>query len=169
MNMIRLRVVKEKMKKNFNYIILIIFFILMINLHRYIYLGGDDYIYGNFIKDGIQSFCNMHINHYIHTNGRAIMHFLVTIMLIFDRYLWIIINPLALCIFVILISKICCKEEKNFNIALLLTIMLLFFIGIDISRETIFWLDGSFNYFYPMLLLLTNIYLSSKVLNENKS
>lgn len=161
--------IKEKIKNNYGFILLFLFIGMMFYLHSFIYLGGDDYIYGTFIKDGLDVFWNKHINHYMKVNGRAIMHFLVTIMLIFDMHLWRFINPISICIFIILLSKISTKDNKNLNSAILVGIMLVAFIGIDITRETIFWLDGSFNYFYPMLLLLLNVYLSRKVINENKN
>lgn len=154
----------EYLKKNYHLILLIIFMSLMMYLHRFICLTGDDFIYGIYVKSDVATFFNKHISHYKLVNGRAIVHFLVTIMLIFDRDLWQIINPIAIAIFIVLVSKISNKNNKS----LILTIVLFSFISINITRESVFWLDGSFNYFYPMIFSLLNIYLFNKIINENK-
>ena len=159
---------KEYLKRNYHWMLLSLFVILLLYLHKFIYLAGDDFIYGIFGKDGISTFINNHINHYRVVNGRAIVHFMVTIFLLFDIHLWRIVNPILIGILIVLISKITSNTKEEFKRGVILGIILISIISIDISRETIFWLDGSFNYFYPMILFLLNIYLFKNMLDKEK-
>lgn len=159
---------KKVIRENYHWILLIMFILFMFWLHQYIYLAGDDFIYGIYAKDGISTFINNHINHYRVVNGRAIVHFMVTIFLLFDIHLWRIVNPILIGILIVLISKITSNTKEEFKRGVILGIILISIISIDISRETIFWLDGSFNYFYPMILFLLNIYLFKNMLDKEK-
>lgn len=162
---------KKKIKfieKNYEWILLIIFLGIMLYIHNFIYLGGDDYIYGSYTKGTINEFFQSHINHYRFKNGRAIVHFIVTLFLKFDVYIWRIVNPLIIASLVILISKVTYVDKDKYKKSVVLSIILISFISINISREAIFWLDGSVNYLYPMLLFLLNVYLVKKTIYEDK-
>ena len=163
------KIFKITINKKYSLIFLSVFILLMLYIHKFIYLGGDDFIYGSYVKGDITEFFNNHIYHYMFKNGRAIVHFIVTLFLIFDVYLWRIINPLTICCLIILISKLTNSDKEKYKKAITLSIMLVSFISINISREAIYWLDGSFNYLYPMVLFLLNIYLVNKSIENNKN
>lgn len=160
---------KRVFGRKYHLICLGIFILLVLYIHHFIYLGGDDFIYGSYLKGSVAEFFDNHIYHYMFKNGRAIVHFVVTLFLMFDVYLWRIINPLTICCLIILISKLTNSDKEKYKKAITLSIMLVSFISINISREAIYWLDGSFNYLYPMVLFLLNIYLVNKSIENNKN
>lgn len=155
-------------KNHWHLIVLGIFFMLMLYLHTFIYLYGDDYIYGSYWKGNWQQFFNQHIYHYLFKNGRALVHFVVTVVLIFDRYLWMFLNPITLAILIVLMAKILAGSLKQYQLGVFMGVLLVSTMGINISRETLFWLDGSFNYLYPMVLFLLNMYLTKQTIEDRR-
>jgi len=53
---------------------------------------GDDYGYYTFTANGLDNFVAKHINHYMHDNGRFIVHVLVTIFLALPKAMRRIFN-----------------------------------------------------------------------------
>lgn len=160
---------KRKFSQKSHLIFLAMFILALIYIHQLIYLGGDDFIYGSYVKGSVTDFFNKHIYHYMFKNGRAIVHFVVTLFLLFDVYLWRIINPLIIGYLIVVMCKLTTSDKDKYKKVILLLIMLFSFISINISREAIYWLDGSFNYLYPMLLCLLNIYLVKRSIQNNVS
>lgn len=163
------KIFKITINKKYSLIFLSVFILLMLYIHKFIYLGGDDFIYGSYVKGDITEFFNNHIYHYMFKNGRAIVHFIVTLFLICDVYLWRIINPIIIGCLIILISKLSSSDKNKYKKSIVLSIVLFSFISINISREAIYWLDGSFNYLYPIVIFLLNIYLVNKSIENNKN
>jgi len=127
-------------------------YIALLVLHRFIYLMGDDFFYAGFTKSA-ETFVDMHISHYAQTNGRALIHIAVSLLLIFDVYLWRFINPAVILLTLCLIDR-AAFGEKNRAGALPILIPLFFLFGAGVTRESVYWLDGSVNYLYPMALVL---------------
>lgn len=152
-------------RKYWHYIILGIYFILLIYQHGFIHMYGDDFYYGTFLKD---NFIKKHIEHYMYINGRALVHFIVTIMLFFKTKLFMIVNPLMIIGVVTLAAKLVTNNKENYKIAIALGLVLFSMLSINITRQSIFWLDGSFNYLFPMLLALATIHLLKKSIYTGK-
>ena len=139
--------------------IIIIFsaaYIILLILHRFIYLMGDDFYYGSFASGGLGDFIEMHAQHYLRVNGRALVHFIVSALLVFGVYLWRVINPAVILLTLYFIYKIAFKNQKKRGESpesLIIIILLFFLFGADVLRQGVYWLDGSVNYLYPMLMV----------------
>lgn len=166
--------IKKFIAQKANLIIMAIFAAIMIVFHQLIFLYGDDYFYGTFHLSGLFDFFKMHTGHYTEINGRAIIHLLVTFLLIFDIYIWRFINPLIILLTLYFLSKIVLfrktadSENIDFTSILIASIGLFLLIGVDIARESIYWLTGSINYLYPIFMLSWAVYIFNKSLSDGK-
>ena len=145
-----------------------VFALSLIILHRFVFLYGDDYYYGTFGSKGFANFFNMHGEHYMTVNGRAVVHFLVSLLLLFDVYIWRILNPFLILFTLYFLTKIIyARKPENiktagFTAILAVSMGLFLFIDIAVARESIYWLDGSVNYLYPVFMLSLTVYMFDK-------
>jgi len=145
-------------------------------LHQFVFLHADDFYYGLVSRGSFSDFIAFQIDHYQRLNGRAIVHVLITAILIFDLTLWRLINPLMLFGTIYFAAK-CAGlalgidsrgDRKQFQLLLISMAALFLCFPIAITRETVFWLSGAFNYLYPMLLFFAAYYIFAKSLAQNK-
>ena len=144
---------------------LILVYILNLIIQSFVSISGDDYMYGTFGKQGILK--NV-FSYYNTGNGRWLINIIDSFILRYDRYLFIIINPLMICLSILLISKIATKlGNKNCD---LLKISALLFSSLNIlmTRESIYWITGSMNYLFPACLFLLSYYLFLDIKDGNK-
>ncbi len=153
------------MKKYLPIIFAILTFIITFLANYNVYLFGDDYFYVTFSQGSINDFWNHHIEHYTLINGRAIVHFLVSIFLAIPSIWWKIFNSFMLASIVYFGSKIVSKNTFWAGLVFLLGTCS---IGISVSRQSIYWLTGSFNYVYPVFLLFTYWYSLLKYRESKK-
>ena len=59
-------------------------------------LYADDFYYGIFLHDGWRSFWHLTAEHYLTINGRALVHFVNELMLLFGTKIFVLISPLCL-------------------------------------------------------------------------
>lgn len=179
-----LRNIFKKIKENYHYIILVVFFILQLRLHAFVYLYGDDYYYASYFKDGLKGFIELTKIHYMQVNGRAFIHMLDEFMLFSGIGIWRIFNPMVISVIVVTIAKIASSyykinkainEEKLkikafYKKSLVISILLFSMLNIWITRQSVYWATGSFNYLFPVMLLMLFFYLYKKdVYNGIKS
>ncbi|GMQ55993.1 hypothetical protein AN1V17_03850 [Vallitalea sediminicola] len=136
-------------------------------------LYGDDFFYACFTRVDFDYFVTRHLDHYMRANGRAIVHLLATIFLGVNQYFWAICNSLMLAGIVFFGAKICMGievQEKKSLIGYSATIMAIAiaFLDPDLTRQSVYWLTGSFNYVYPIFILLVYWYLLSRSTYSNK-
>lgn len=67
---------------------MIIFYILLVLLHHYTLIYGDDYLYSTEAKHRPKAFYEFHVHYYLKSNGRALMHIFVTLALTEDRNIY---------------------------------------------------------------------------------
>lgn len=125
---------------------------------RYVKLYGDDYFYGTFWAQGWDSFCEANKNHYLYSNGRAIVHMLDAITLQWPPLVWQILNCAMLGALVFLgVRTVLPASGKNFAQvfcgAAVLCAMILY-LDIRVTNQSVYWETGSWNYIYPFVLLL---------------
>ena len=148
-----------------NRIFLILIYILNLTIQSFVPVSGDDYMYGTFSKHGILK--NV-FSYYNTGNGRWLINIIDSFVLKYDRYLFIAINPLMICLAIILISKIATKlGNKNCD---LLKISALLFSSLNIlmTRESVYWITGAMNYLFPACLFLLSYYLFLDIKDGNK-
>ena len=153
-----------KIKNNLMLVLLplIFFSFLLINLN--VTYSGDDYYYLSFSDLSIQEFLTKHIEHYNNDNGRFIVHILATTFLKLPMPFWQILNSLMLsgiCFFATQILT----TKNSLKRPFILTLIFFFIasLNIYITRESIYWLTGSFNYVYPIFLLFCYWFCLSKI------
>jgi hypothetical protein len=132
---------------------------------------GDDYYYLTYTQGTFKDFITNHINHYTQINGRFIVHILVTIFLYLDLFWWRIINSLMLSGIVYFGAKIASYKNSN-NISTFFPSLIFFcsicLLNISLTRQSVYWLTGSFNYVYPIFILLVFWYKFIKYIDTKK-
>lgn len=152
-------------------VMLTFIFTLIINLNVRIY--GDDLFYSCFTDRDLDYFISRHLDHYMRANGRVIVHLLVTIFLGINEYFWAIVNSLMLALIVFFGAKICMGfEEKSKKgiagySAIIIAVTITFF-DLHFVRQSVYWLTGSFNYVYPVLMLLIFWHVLNRSANREK-
>lgn len=158
-------------KYGLSIIVFIVFIVtLMINLNVRIY--GDDFFYTRFTSVDFGYFIKRHIEHYKMANGRVIVHLLATTFLGINIRFWQIINSLMLAGIVYFGSKTALGIKKDGKV-LLISASIIFSVAIglldpNMTRQSIYWLTGSFNYVYPILMLYIYWYLLARSNYYNK-
>ncbi len=123
-------------------------------------LLGDDLWYYTFLRHDSKYFFDQLATHYIYGNGRLFVHTVLAFFLAFDNLLVIqIINSLMLIVMIIFIVKIVKPEKQSLYCVFLTSISLFLIIGNYIISDSYLWLSGSFNYVFPIMLLLIYAYL----------
>jgi len=120
--------------KHKNKIILFTVLVIQIVFHRFIFLMGDDFYYGTF-SNSLDNFFREHISHYLNINGRALVHFIVSVLLIFDVYLWRIINPFIIMLTIWIIYK---NTQTNSGLGLIVCALLFFSFNLDIVHAGVY-------------------------------
>lgn len=133
----------------------IFLFIGILAVEKYVHYYGDDYYFLTFPQDG---FWKMHLFHYLHNNGRSIVHFLITIFLLIDIRFWYIVNAFMLTATAYFIYRLSDRKPLFAFIpcAMILT------MPVSLTNESVFWITGSLNYVYPSMLFMIYWYLIEK-------
>lgn len=121
-------------------------------------LYADDYALGIYSSGGIGAAWDYAVDHYL-TWGGGYTAFIVIILIMFPPILWKLFLTLLLVAFVGLTVKMVCKNHptRKWLIAILLW-SLIFVLSIWISREVIYWLDGSVAYLFSMFQVFIFFY-----------
>lgn len=161
--------VKGFVKHNIPLILAVTVFAATFLINQNVAAYGDDYGYYPFITNGLDNFVAKHINHYLHDNGRFIVHVLVTIFLALPKAMWRTVNSLLLGLFVYFGSRVILRNSnallQNITCLVLLCSGVLA-LDISITRESVHWLTGSLNYVYPIVLLMFYWYLLERKGNK---
>ena len=144
-------------------IVTAVFFIAVFLISRTVPLYGDDFAYKQFTTGDFNYYISRHIQHYFLANGRVIVHILATLFLALPRYCWALFNGLMLSCIVFFGAETAggMQREKRFQpfwSGLILSAAI-FFLSPDITRQSVYWLTGSFNYVYPAAMLFIYWYL----------
>ena len=143
--------------KLFFYLETTLYMLFLYGTSACVFLNGDDFMYGSFSKIGIMQSV---ASYYVTGNGRFWINILDSLLLSFDRYLFIAVTPLIIMMFIILLAKTVQwiaeimsdhqKEQKYIRYGMVL------FACLDILclRETVFWITGMMNYLFPATFFL---------------
>ncbi len=157
-----------KKKIDFIYLLLPIVFFSFWLIHNNVVYFGDDYYFLSFRDLNASNYFAKLGEHYTSDNGRLIVHFLATLFLKLPLPFWRILNSLFLtgiCFFIARIIKSYANSYYKRNSTntpsfsaqteCLIFCMLFFLLAsldIMISRQSVYWLTGSFNYVYPLFI-----------------
>lgn len=148
---------KLKKQKLFLYLDATLYMLFLYGTSACVFLNGDDFMYGSFSKTGI---VHSVASYYVTGNGRFWINILDSLLLSFDRYLFIAVTPLIIMLFIVLLAKNIQwiaeekadhqKEQKYIRYGMVL------FACLDVLclRETVFWITGMMNYLFPAVVFL---------------
>ena len=144
----------KNFKINKTVILTIAVFISFLIINLNVVWFGDDYYYLRYSKMEWGEFFKAHWEHYLADNGRFIVHLLESFFLRYNLIIWQIVNTFILTGITFFTAKIATfkKKGKTFS-AMALSFFLLAFIDITITRQSVYWVVGTFNYAYPILML----------------
>jgi len=128
--------------------------IAMLVTHRFIFMMGDDFTYALFGSGGFAYFVNRHVEHYMLSNGRALVHLAATALLLFEVYLWRFLNPFIIAVLTWLIARVSSQGSRASLFALLASMLIIISISVDITSEAVFWLTGSMNFLLPSVAFM---------------
>lgn len=141
------------------------FMVLLYGITVFVYLNGDDFMYGTFAHTGL--IANV-TNYYFTGNGRYWINILDSALLWFDRYAFILVLPWIVLAFVVLLAKIVQRlmaghadQEREQD---LIRMGMVLFACLDVLclRETVFWITGMMNYLFPAVVFLLGYLLFLK-------
>lgn len=116
----------------------------------------DDYFYGIFFRNGWDKFWELTIWHYLYFNGRAFVHFMVELALIFDTKLFVLLNPLMLA-WVFLMGGRLQSRRTSWRLLILTSaigILAVLALPVEYLNTSILWISAAFNYLFPVAFLL---------------
>ena len=159
---------KVKSEKYLSLILLILAVAPLVIISKCTTLYGDDFIYATYFLGGFKNFLSMTYQHYVNMNGRAIVHFLLEVILIFKDGLFFIVIPLLLISVFVLYRK--ASAESNSSLLGFITVCVLCTLCLspEILRESLLWLAGAMNYIYPTTLAFTALFVQKKAVSTNK-
>lgn len=156
------------MKQSKSNIIIFLAGLIVCLLNFFTPLSADDYCYMMIVGqepaqiDTLGDVFTSISYHYMHSNGRSLVHALIQIFAgILGKAVFCIVNALMFVLFVQLIRKLANIDGKSY----LYTIILIAFIWLFIPAfaETILWLSGSVNYLWATTAALAFIYLINNI------
>lgn len=149
---------------NYHWLALSAFFILLLLVHRFVLIYGDDYYHSTAVTGDLNSFISFHIHHYLRGNGRALIHFFLTLVFIgYGVDIWRIVSPLMFVLIVLLAAKTFTTNKSDFQFMCFIMCLLFLCLGGKFTSYSIYTVTPVFNYLYPFILifLLVNLLLKS--------
>lgn len=142
------------------------FFAININVNYF----GDDFSYLKWTKLSAVEYLERVGKHYIYTNGRTIVHVLDSLFLKLNPIFWAIFNSLMLVGICYFAAKIIVRKNEN-KMPLAFSVMFFFVSILDIlvTRQSVYWITGSFNYVYPICMFFIYWYYLLKIAESKKN
>ena len=141
------------LRENIHWIVLGCFVILMLILHRFILMTGDDYMHSQVVDMDAAAFWQWHVDHYLRGNGRAVIHFLLTLAFALrNAEILRILDPFVIAFVLLMGAKICSEDKSRFQKSFVL--LCLIFLGLfgEFMAMGIYSFTPAFNYIHPLLL-----------------
>jgi len=162
--------IKKLKRFALGYGVWICLFAALLIVHRYIFIYGDDFAYAYWGRVPLAAFIQRQAIHYQRANGRVIPHLLVFLSLRsdFGVEIWKIANPLLLTGVACLGSRLTAKGHGHDLRTDLMWASVICLLHIDMTRQSVYWLTGSFNYVYPMFMLLLFWFTLRRAADEGK-
>lgn len=144
-----------------------VFLVIQYAICLNVFMMGDDYMYGTFGHMGI---IQPVFSYYFTGNGRWLVNALDSLVLLFDRYLFIIVNPWLLLLLGVLLYRLLSQlTAKNEYPVLAASLILISVISVLMTCEVFYWITGAMNYLLPALLLLASMNAVIKMRSDNCS
>ena len=147
---------KELTKKKpvWTWVLPLLTILLTFCINRYVNYGGDDYSYinvGRLLNQGAGTFLQQNYINWLNDNGRFLVHLLDSLFLVSNIWIWRVFNSVLLGLLVYFAMKIAKKNQLFVGLGMLGFVLAM---HIDMTRQSVYWITGSFNYLYPLVLVL---------------
>ena len=156
--------VKTFFINNYHYIALILFFLTNLLIIFRLGIATDDLWFRKVSVCSPSVMLRYFQWHYHKENGRLLAHIL-TVLFLRNKVtfvIWKTLTVFSLFAYCIIISKLSAKNRSQYKSAVVITVFLFMTVITDIYTGSVYWLTGSFNYFFPVLLLLSIMLLTVK-------
>ncbi|MBE6611774.1 MAG: hypothetical protein E7632_04730 [Ruminococcaceae bacterium] len=156
---------KEKIINHRHHIVFTIFMLMHTLTCLFTNYFGDDYYYAAFLKNGHDYLISENIYHYMHTNGRAIVHLIDELLLGISFWFWRIAAVLVMAALVVILSKLISgaghrdTSSDLYKNAMIAVCALLSVTDIAVLRQSFYWATGALNYLFPATLTMCLIFL----------
>lgn len=155
-----IKLIKKEPSNSFYTTLAACLILLFASLFFFSILQSDDYYYAAFFKNGVGEFFRLTKDHFINTNGRALVHFSLQVVLALPKFFRVLINSAILffiCFFSFKISRF--NERKHCLLYFIIFYSFIMLSGTNTLKETIMWASGFYNYVFPALITLIALYL----------
>lgn len=164
---------KKFIKNNKIFLVFLVFFLVVLLQHQFMYLYHDDYGYASlsyaYKVDGVEGH-NVNMSqileflkgHYLTWGGRVLTFFFEIFLLTKGIYLFRLIQSIIITLIFFLIYSIvkkCSNQKVNDLLLAVCTITCYGLFEIMILRTGIFWASASVSYLFPVLPFLLFVYL----------
>lgn len=165
-----MKIIKTLTKKKTALICTLLFVGSLVLLHQFVILYGDDYYHSTAVSGTFRDFWDFHIQHYLKANGRALIHFAITLCFGGEGVtFWKILSPILLGLTVIFSAKTFSKD-KDFCTVLVSSFVILLGLGGKFTSYSVYTLTPVFNYVYPFLFMFPLVfYCKQTYLKEKRS
>ena len=136
------------------------FTVLLLLLNRHLYIQGDDYYHSSAVAGSFADFVQFHVQHYLRGNGRALIHFFITLFLIGDGFsVWKLVNPFLIAGVLYIASRAFAVTDKTRKELLVCLCVLFLTIGGKFGSYGVYAMAPVFNYLYPLALVYAVVIL----------
>lgn len=151
----------EKIKNNkASFIVLSCFLLILIYCHFQTMILNDDLPYSLYFRANnritdIKQVINNQLFDYSHINARIFLHIIVQFLLIYDKNLWSVLNPIVIVLCILLMVyfiKQISKTKVN-NMYLIFGSIISFLIMYN-YKYLVYWVAGAVNYVWVFLIML---------------
>ena len=160
-------IIVEKKRKRTGWIWLacVTFIVMQYCICVNVYLMGDDFMYGSFGKEQMLSKV---FSYYLTGNGRWLVNIIDSRYLLFDRHLYMIINPWIVLLFVYLLYQLISIITESHNSEVFVAgLIAVSCLSVSMTREVFYWITGSVNYLIPAVLLVFSMCAAIELQSEN--
>lgn len=161
---------KKFLCQNYHWIVLASFIFLLAILHRFIIFTGDDYAYSQPVTKSLSEFFSFHCKHYVKANGRAIIHFFLTLAFAdSDMSMWKIIAPIFTGAILFVTAKAFTDSKHEFQLTLSVLCVVYLCLGGAFAGASIYSITPAFNYLYPLVLMSATAWLTKLTYKKSKN
>ncbi|MBQ2873326.1 MAG: hypothetical protein IJE89_04945 [Bacilli bacterium] len=155
------------MKNKYFYLIITIIFMVLVYTHSKTFLANDDlpymFLYRTDVRvDSLLDVIKNQCADYFNINGRVVVHSVLQTILMFDKTLWTVLNPIMIILGIVFLIKIVNLNNKKTNKILSLLLGISLYLLLINFKQIIYWVAGSVNYVWVFTLLISLVYLHHK-------
>ena len=129
----------------------------------------DDVMYAGWTQHGFKYFIEKNVWHYQNFNGRAFIHVILQLVLVFNEHLYAIIFPFFISGSTFILTAIIKKDWNIYQRLFASALALFAFIclGKTVLTHTALWMAGGFNYVFPMIVVIGGYWIFLRYRKKN--